>query len=73
MRQDYAEQSARLGVAHFFERAYVGVADKRARVREILTNNCLAATETASIGDTVDDVETRPRWRRDVDCDPHRC
>ena len=33
----YAEQSAWLGVAHFFERAYVGVADKRARVREILT------------------------------------
>ena len=55
---DYVEQSARLGVAHFFERAYVGVADKRARVREILTNNGLAATETASIGDTVDDVET---------------
>ena len=54
----YAEQSARLGVAHFFERAYVGVADKRARVREILTHNCLAATETASIGDTVDDVDT---------------
>ncbi len=58
MRHDYVEQSARLGVAHFFERAYVGVADKRARVREILTNNGLAATETASIGDTVDDVET---------------
>ena len=54
----YAEQSARLGVAHFFERAYVGVADKRARVREILTTNFLAATETASIGDTVDDIET---------------
>ena len=56
--EHYVEQSARLGVAHFFERAYVGVTDKRARVREILTNNCLAATATASIGDTVDDVET---------------
>jgi phosphoglycolate phosphatase len=54
----YAEQSARLGVAHFFERAYLGAADKRARVREILTDNSLAANETASIGDTVDDVET---------------
>jgi phosphoglycolate phosphatase len=55
---DYVEQSARLGVVHFFERAYVGVADKRSRVREILINNGLAAIETASIGDTVDDVQT---------------
>jgi phosphoglycolate phosphatase len=55
---DYVEQSARLGVADFFERAYVGVADKRAPIREILINNGLAATETASIGDTAYDVET---------------
>jgi phosphoglycolate phosphatase len=55
---DYVEQSARLGVVHFFERAYVGVADKRARVREILTSNDLAATETAFVGDTLDDIET---------------
>ena len=54
---DYVEQSARLGVAHFFERAYVGVADKRAQVREILINNGLAAAETASIGNTVYDVQ----------------
>jgi len=54
----YTEHSARLGVAHFFERVYLGVGDKRARVREILTDNFLAATETASIGDTVGDVET---------------
>jgi len=54
---DYVEQSARLGVAHFFERAYVGMADKRARVKEILINNGLAAAETALIGDTVHDVQ----------------
>jgi phosphoglycolate phosphatase len=54
----YAERSTRLGIAHFFERVYVGAADKRARVREILTDNSLDATKTASIGDTVDDVET---------------
>jgi len=54
----FAEQSARLGVAHFFERIYVGVSDKRARIKEILANNDLAATETAFIGDTVQDVET---------------
>lgn len=55
---DYVEQSVRLGVAHLFERAYVGVADKRARIREILTSNDLAATETAFVGDTLDDIET---------------
>src|SRR5206468_7021689 len=54
----FAEQSARLGVAHFFERIYVGVADQRTRIREILTNNDLAATETAFIGGTVRDIET---------------
>jgi phosphoglycolate phosphatase len=54
----FAEQSARLGVAHFFERIYVGVADQRTRIREILTNDDLAATETAFIGDTVRDIET---------------
>jgi dihydroneopterin aldolase len=54
----FLEQSARLGVAHFFERAYVGVVDKRERISEVLADNNLAATETASIGDMVHDVET---------------
>jgi len=54
----FIEQSARLGVVHFFERTYVGVMDKRDRIGEILTDNNLVATETAFIGDTVHDVET---------------
>lgn len=54
----FVEQSARLGVAHFFERTYVAVADGRAQIREILTNNDLAAAETAFIGDTMQDVAT---------------
>ena len=54
---EYVEQSDRLGVAHFFERAYVGMVNKRSRVREILINNGLAAAETAFIGDTVNDVQ----------------
>lgn len=54
----FIEQSARLGVAHFFERAYVGVMDKRERIRDILAENNLAPTETAFIGDMVHDVET---------------
>ena len=54
----FAEQSARLGVAHFFERAYVGIMDKRERIAGILADNNLAAAETAFIGDMVHDVET---------------
>lgn len=54
----FAEQSARLGVAHFFEQAYVGVTDKWARIAEILAAHHLAPAETAFIGDMVDDVES---------------
>lgn len=54
----FAEQSARLGVAHFFERIYAGVMDKRERIAEILEENRLAPSETAFIGDMVHDVET---------------
>ena len=56
--EDYAEQSTRLGIARFFERVYVGDADHRTRILKVLTDNDLAPTETAFIGDTVDDVET---------------
>jgi phosphoglycolate phosphatase len=54
----FIEHSARLGVAHFFERAYVGLRDKRERIRDILAENNLAPTETAFIGDMVHDLET---------------
>jgi phosphoglycolate phosphatase len=54
----FAEQSARLGVAHFFERTYVGVMDKRERIMEVLAENNLAPLETAFIGDMVHDIET---------------
>ncbi len=56
--EQYVEQSARLGIAHFFERAYVGVADGRTRIGEILTDNDLAAAETAFIGHTVEGIAT---------------
>jgi dihydroneopterin aldolase len=55
---NYVEQSAGLGIAHFFERVYVGISDRRSQIRDILTNNDLAATETAFIGDSVRDMET---------------
>jgi len=55
---DFLEQSGRLGVAHFFERAYVGVSDTRERLGKILNDNGLVAIETAFIGGMVHDVET---------------
>ena len=54
----FAEQSARLGVAHFFEQAYIAVVDKRARIAQILADHDLMPNETAFIGDMVHDVET---------------
>jgi dihydroneopterin aldolase len=48
----------RLGVARFFECAYVGIMDKRERIAEILVENDLVAAETAFIGDMVHDVES---------------
>ncbi len=56
-RADFAEQSARLGVADFFEHAYVGVMDKRAQLTRILAAHDLAPEETAFIGDAVHDLE----------------
>jgi phosphoglycolate phosphatase len=53
----FAEQSARLGVAHFFEQAYVGVVDKREWIAQVLADHDLKPNETAFIGDMVHDVE----------------
>ncbi len=53
----FVEQSARLGIAHLTERAYLGVLDKRERILEILADNDLVAAETAFIGELVDDIE----------------
>ncbi len=53
-----AEQMARLGVTDFFEKTYVGVMDKRERIRLMLGDHQLVACETAFIGDMVHDVET---------------
>ena len=55
--RDFLEQSGRLAVAHFFERAYAGVMDTRERIGKILAENNLVATETAFIGSMVHDVE----------------
>jgi phosphoglycolate phosphatase len=51
-------QAARLGVRDDFEHAYVGIHDKREKIREILVRHELDPAETAFVGDMVHDIET---------------
>ncbi|MEX1117999.1 MAG: HAD family hydrolase [Terrimicrobiaceae bacterium] len=51
-------QAARLGVRGHFEHAYVGIADKREKIREILHDHTLDPAETVFVGDMVHDIET---------------
>lgn len=57
-REHFEVQSAKLGLAHYFEHPYVGVMDKRAKINEILATHRLARDETAFVGDMIHDVET---------------
>ena len=56
--EHFATQADRLGVAHYFEHAYAGVRDKRAKIGEILTERGLDRHETAFVGDMIHDIET---------------
>lgn len=51
-------QATRLGVLDSFEHAYVGIMDKREKIREILATHDLDPTETMFVGDMVHDIET---------------
>lgn len=51
-------QGGRLGVLDAFEHPYVGIMDKRSKIREILATHDLDPTETAFVGDMVHDIET---------------
>ena len=57
-REHYEVQSAKLGLAHYFEHPYVGVMDKRAKIGEVLEMHGLDRDETAFVGDMIHDVET---------------
>jgi phosphoglycolate phosphatase len=57
-REHYEVQSAKLGLAHYFEYPYVGILDKRAKIGEILEKHGLNRDETAFVGDMIHDVET---------------
>ncbi len=54
----WATQSVRLDVAGFFERAEVGVLDKRERIGALLAEAGLRPAETVFVGDMVHDLET---------------
>ncbi len=54
----FEAQATRLGVSEFFEHCYVGIMDKREKIREILQIHGLNPEETAFVGDMVHDIET---------------
>lgn len=54
----FARQAARLGVEPYFEHCYVGIRDKREKIREILHVHGLVPAETVFVGDMVHDIET---------------
>lgn len=56
--EHFDAQAGRLGVAHYFEQAYAGVRDKRAKIGEILAEHGLRREETAFVGDMIHDIET---------------
>lgn len=57
-REHYEVQSEKLGLRQYFECAYAGVLDKRAKIGEILSRHELDRNETAFLGDMIHDVET---------------
>lgn len=57
-REHFATQAARTGFLGFIDRPYLEVADKRPKIRELMTENDLRADETLFIGDMRHDIET---------------
>jgi dihydroneopterin aldolase len=53
----FAEQAARLGISHSFERVEARRTDQRQRLADILEKNGLAPSETAFISGVADDLE----------------
>jgi phosphoglycolate phosphatase-like HAD superfamily hydrolase/ADP-ribose pyrophosphatase YjhB (NUDIX family) len=54
----FAAQAAETGFRDYFDAVYVGVWDKRTRIREILAEQKLAPAETMFVGDMEHDIET---------------
>lgn len=56
--QHFATQASQLGVLDAFEHPYIGIMDKREKIRDILHTHALNPAETAFVGDMVHDIET---------------
>ncbi|CAN5493387.1 HAD-IA family hydrolase [soil metagenome] len=54
----FETQATRLGVIDAFEHPYIGIMDKREKIRDILRTHALDPAETAFVGDMVHDIET---------------
>ena len=54
----FKKQAAKAGFGNFFDRKYLGVHDKRAKIGAILKENRLDPDETVFIGDMQHDVDT---------------
>ena len=57
-RDHFTRQAAAIGFEQFFDRNYLGVLDKRAKIIEVLAENKLEPMETLFIGDMQHDIET---------------
>ena len=57
-QEHFASQCAKNGFDRFFERAYSGIWDKRAKILELLQENTLRSHETLFVGDMQHDIET---------------
>lgn len=56
--EHYAKQAGKTGFGEYIEHPYLGVRDKRRRIKEILTTHGLTPGETLFIGDMEHDIET---------------
>lgn len=57
-REHFEVQQRATGLGAYLERPYLGVWDKREKIRAILTENGLAPAETLFVGDMQHDIET---------------
>jgi phosphoglycolate phosphatase len=54
----YAHQAQATALGEFIQRPYCGIADKRAKIAELLSDHALLPEETVFIGDMEHDIET---------------
>jgi len=57
-QDDFLHQAQRLGVDHYFQKAYAGILDKREAIHSLLTTHHLRPDETLFVGDMEHDIET---------------